>query len=621
MVQRCGVLLGLLGLHAAFAADFALSPAEFQAGEPVVVTMAFTAPDGGLPAGGKLRLPFYLKPWNGLPKGLADENRTNELVTATRSDGGAVSVVNILHGPQFPILSDLELVLGQPGLTVGATLTVTFGTEARPVSAMRKQQRLVVEAMWLAPDGKELVRLIPPPVRVNAAEPQKLFVAGPSQVQAGQPAKVVIWAEDRFKNVVETLEGPSTLTWPGGSTNVQLRPWDRDADLDRIEVPLTFNAPGVVQVTARYGALEGKSNAIEVVDRLPERRLYWGDIHVHTQISDGRGELADAYREAYARGHDFLAITDHGFGRGDRGSMQARLHAVCDEAERFQRAGSFITIPAGETHYIPQMHMNLYFVGPELTQMVDLTDRLGELKLKGFGPKVTPEERAESARRYWAAFDGFGKYPLAFPHHTMWTGNQEYTHATRQRLIEVISTHGSSETRSQDDIVASMRMKSDRMKGSADIKYAAREQLDRGFRLGFAGGSDNHEGQPGQPALTGLYAAELSREAILDALWSRRCFATSGERTVVDLTAAAAVQGQELDTPLRQLRCRVLAEREIERLDLVSGGAVVYSKPGEGQSQLDLSWGPAEPLTGYVYARAMLAGSGGAWSSPIWFGN
>lgn len=615
-------LLGLLVAGAmGLAAEFTMTPGEFQAGEPVVVRMAFAAPEGGVPAGGKLRLPFYLKPWNGLPKGLSDDNRRNDLVAASRSDGGLLTVTNVPHGSQFPILSDLELTIGEPALAAGATVSVTLGTPERPVSAMRKQRRLVVEAVWLAADGRELARPEPPEVRVNAAEPVALFVSGPSQLQAGQPARLVVWAEDRFKNVSETLDGDVELTWPGGRVTATLRPWDRQADLDRHELAVTFDEPGVTQVTARYGNLAGRSNPLDVVERLPARRLWWGDIHVHTQISDGRGELADAYREAYARGHDFLAITDHGFGRGDRGEMRARLQAVCDEAERFQRAGRFITIPAGETHYIPQMHMNLYFVGPDLAQMVTLTDRLGELKLKGFGPQVTAEQRAESARRYWAAFDGFEKYPLAFPHHTMWTGNQEYTHPTRQRLIEVFSTHGSSETRAQDDLVASMRMKADRMKGSADLKYAARDQLERGFKLGFAGGSDNHEGQPGQPALTGLWATELSREAILDALWSRRCFATSGERTIVELTAPGAVQGEALATPLRQVRCRVLAERPIDRLEFVSGGQIVYSKPGEGQRQLDVSWAPAAPLTGYVYARALLAGSGGAWSSPIWGGD
>ena len=613
------LVVGLMA-SAGRAAVFHMTPDRFTAGEPVIVNLTIPAPEGGIAVGGKVRLPFYLKPWNGLPKGLTDGDRRNDLVNATRTDGGAVEAANVNKNPQFAILSDLEITIRDTPLAAGERLSVRLGSEMQKVWATRKQRRLMIEVQVDSSGSGEYRMLEPPEVRVAAGEPERLFVAGPSQVVAGQATPLVVWAEDRYKNVVETLDGEVQLVWAGGQETGRLTPWDPGAELDRNEVPATFATPGIVQVEARFGALTGRSNPIEVVDKLPARRLYWGDIHVHTQISDGRGELADAYREAFARGHDFLAITDHGFGRGERGNLEQRLRAVCEEAERFNRPARFIAIPAGETHYIPQMHMNLYFVGPDMRQMTTLTGRLGELKLKGFGPNVTPEQRAESARRYWAAFDGFDRYPLAFPHHTMWTGNQEYMHPTRQRLVEVFSTHGTSETRVQDDVPEAMRMKPSRMKGNADIKFAAREQLDRGFRLGFAGGSDNHEGQPGQPALTGLWADELSREGILEALWSRRCFATSGERTVISLSADAAVQGEEVAALLRQVRCQVLAERPIERLELVSGGQIVYSKAGEGATAIDIAWGPAEPINGYVYARAILRGTGGAWSSPIWFG-
>ena len=67
--------------------------------------------------------------------------------------------------------------------------------------------------------------------------------------------------------------------------------------------------------------------------------------------------------------------------------------------------------------------------------------------------------------RYWAALTGpdYGRYPLAFPHHTMWIGWREFTNPERQRVIEIHSTHGSSETRDQSDIPPALRMKSGRV--------------------------------------------------------------------------------------------------------------------------------------------------------------
>ena len=55
--------------------------------------------------------------------------------------------------------------------------------------------------------------------------------------------------------------------------------------------------------------------------------------------------------------------------------------------------------------------------------------------------------------------------------------------------------------------------------------------LERGFRPGIIASSDDHLGYPGAygEGLAGVLAKELSREAILDALWKRRTIAVTGD--------------------------------------------------------------------------------------------
>ena len=78
------------------------------------------------------------------------------------------------------------------------------------------------------------------------------------------------------------------------------------------------------------------------------------------------------------------------------------------------------------------------------------------------------------------------------------------------------------------------------------FEWFAEEVLARGFRVGFIGGSDDHTGRQGlvypnrrsnnvvtfdvKGGLMGLYARELTREAVWEAMRARRTYATNGER-------------------------------------------------------------------------------------------
>ena len=82
--------------------------------------------------------------------------------------------------------------------------------------------------------------------------------------------------------------------------------------------------------------------------------------------------------------------------------------------------------------------------------------------------------------------------------------------------------------------------------------------MNKGYRLGFVGGSDTHITRPGsiikepgkpfpykESGLTAVYAKELSREAILDALKHRRCYATTGHRIIVEFSINGHFMGEE----------------------------------------------------------------------------
>src|SRR4029079_11849259 len=86
------------------------------------------------------------------------------------------------------------------------------------------------------------------------------------------------------------------------------------------------------------------------------------------------------------------------------------------------------------------------------------------------------------------------------------------------------------------------------------------DALRRGYRFGVIAGSDGVDGRPGNShpghmgvrnvrgGLTAVMAPELTREALWDALAHRRCYATTGERILLEVFAGAASMGDTLET-------------------------------------------------------------------------
>ncbi len=618
MLGAFAALLGAATSSSSPAVDFEFSPTSLVVGKPTIVEMRITAPAGGIAPGGAVFFPFYLKPWTGLERGLSADKTTNRLVRAERGDGGSAKIRNTNRNPEFDILSDLVIEITGSPLAAGQSLAVTFGTNEQKVTPRRKQRLLVVEAKLDRHGDGGFETLQPKRLRVDAGEPESLHLVAPSYVKPGELFQVAAWLEDAADNLCETVTVPLAISWvtmtgaEGALPSYTIRALDQTQELDRNQFAVNLARPGVYYLRARArvnGAeFEAVSNPVVVTEDV-NRRLYWGDIHIHTQASDGRGELADVYRDGYGKGLDFISITDHGFGRDARGSVAERLEAVCRHAERYHRPGRYLAIAGGETHYLPKNHVNLYFREAGVQRMKSVLDRLAAAKIKQKLGQWTDADVRAAGRTYWEAIrqPGYERFPLAIPHHTMWQGVEGFLDGKRGRLFEIFSVHGSSETRDQADIPKPLRMKEWRMEAYSETKYSAREALARGHRLGFAGGSDTHEGQPGHDALTGVWLPELTRDAIFEALYNRQCYATSANRTII-----------EIERDGRAVSGRVMADGELDRVELIAGGEVAHTVELTGPRVAEISW-TAPAGTDYCYVRVLLREAEAAWSSPVWF--
>ena len=94
----------------------------------------------------------------------------------------------------------------------------------------------------------------------------------------------------------------------------------------------------------------------------------------------------------------------------------------------------------------------------------------------------------------------------------------------------------------------------------------------------ISGGTDNHYGHPGSygEGLTGLYAPELTRHAVFDAIRKRRTYAVTGDRIELQFGMAGGNMGDIISSSSsRDISCSVLARDEIDYVALVKNGIPV----------------------------------------------
>jgi hypothetical protein len=162
--------------------------------------------------------------------------------------------------------------------------------------------------------------------------------------------------------------------------------------------------------------------------------------------------------------------------------------------------------------------------------------------------------------------------------------------------------------------------------------------MNSGLRLGWIGGSDNHDGWMGNPSsqknersgLGAFIAPSLRRAAIFNAMALRRTYATTGHRPILRFRAEDGPyklgQGSELIARDPVLRWRYSGTGEVERTRLfrmfLKAGApqeLVMEQVGEGMDLAgELALGPIVSGTVAYWLEVRQWDGEIAWSSPIW---
>jgi len=319
--------------------------------------------------------------------------------------------------------------------------------------------------------------------------------------------------------------------------------------------------------------------------------LYWGDLHCHSFFSpDAEGEPDELY--FFARdvaGLDFACIIDNDF-YPSKALLNSEASCAADLAKNLSRAGKFIALSGYEWTFHrgdPQRSFNHRTV--IFTQDTHKVIR----RIEKEGASEGSFKKNIASHRY-----------LVFPHHADW----KLFGLSGECDVEITSGWGTYIL-------------------DADTIHSA---LLKGRSFGFVGASDSHRFMPGlSGALTGIYAKELTKSAIIEALRKRRCFATAGNRTAVAFMVNDCFMGGKCRSKRPPvIRWQIIPHGELEKVEIIRNASVIYrttSKTGQWRDESARDghfWYYVRvkekgPHKRYPHNIAPARGKW-AWSSPVW---
>jgi len=511
--------------------------------------LVFTVGDRGIASGGKIKIDTDSDSDWGWPQ--FDVPSAPEYMTLKMPEGAELAMRLANH------LSLLLTVTGRP-LAPGEEIVVAYGDRTGGGPGSRAQTFFEDRRrFWIEVDAEGTGAFTPvpdpPQLRIIGGTASRLVVVAPSTVLVGEPFRVLVKAEDAWGNPAAAYRGRVRLEAAGFAVpSAELEFRQADEGLRSLE-GCRGREPGVHRISARdvQAHLRAQSNPVIVSIQPPAYRLCWGDPHGGQVVDPGK--IGDFFR--YAR--DVTGIEFAGFQRNDH-VMTNEAYAIQQQCEReYCEPGRFVALPGFEWSGELEVggHHNVYF--RQFGQPIRRSDHRGDL------------DRSDEHTDLRHILDLYRAYRhsdvVIVPHVGGVHADLTHHEPTLEPVVEVTSTHGTFE-------------------------WFLRETFERGYKLGFVGGSDSYTGRPGddrpgyqlrryaKSGLTGVYVRELTLESILEGMKARRCYATTGARIVATVSSDDHLMGSEYVTSAPpEIRISVSGTAPLEQVQVYRGLDLIYN--------------------------------------------
>jgi len=330
--------------------------------------------------------------------------------------------------------------------------------------------------------------------------------------------------------------------------------------------------------------------------------LLYGDLHRHTDIrghSGVDGSILDTYRYALdAAQLDFIGITDHNqveAGRWPDGLRDYQWWWNQKAADLFHHPPTFLTVFAYE-HSLgtPAGHRNMIF-----------SQRGAPLRVVD---RRVPDDNLPPRLWEWMRTNILGREPkqkvVDIPHTFAETrqpqARWDWENPPLEPLLEIYQGDRSSYEYAGAEPGT--------RRGNSQLPEAgsfAQDALNKGYRYGFISSSDHASTHN---SYAGVYAEDLTRDAILNALLARRTFAASDD-IILDVSMGNHRLGEEFHIKASQaprINVYVKAPNDILRIDIVKNGKFIYTtRPTGREARFTYVDNDAQAGPCYYYVRVI----------------
>ena len=524
------------------------------------------------------------------------------------------------------------------GLKASETLTICMGTtdsrnmEKKGNTVQCNVQRRKSFLLYIDPKGKKDFRdpeTFHIDIRGNVLANLKIIT--PSLVSRNKRFDIIVRFEDRFGNLTSNApEGTLIdLSYEHLRENLNWKLFVPETGF--ITLPnVYFNEPGTYKIRLKnlsndetFFSPPIKCFATE------ETQLFWGLLHGESQRVDSEENIELCLR--YFRDEKALQFFATSSFDNEEETSPDIWKLINQKTTEFNEDERFVTF------------LGFQYVGESkeegVRQMIYLKDNKPIFRKK--------DTKTNSLKKIYKSIQP--KELLSIPSFTMGketTFNFEDFNSDFERIVEIYNAWGSSEMTAKESNPYPIDG-SGKKSISAVREGSILKALLKGCRFGFVAGglddrgiySDLYESDQTQysPGLTAILAKDQTRTALMDALYRRSCYATTGKRIIVGLDIAGFPMGSEISTEdkpglafNRHITGYVIGTDSVTEIQILRNGVIFHTfEPDEYHFEFEIDdTDPLEdivmkategnPPSVFYYLRAIQKDGHMAWSSPIW---
>ena len=368
--------------------------------------------------------------------------------------------------------------------------------------------------------------------------------------------------------------------------------------------PICFEKGFAAAYLKAYSKAEGcepgeVTQAVFTEKFTPDWNVYFGQLHAHTNLSDGTGSVEEAFDHASkVEDLDFFAVTDHSdsFDNADAGAIDTDGAGISTGWAAGKQAAASVT--------------NGNFVGLFGFEMTWPEDKqLGHISTFNT-PGWQTRDQADF-ENVPTALEHYYKALTTVPGSVSQFNHPDIIHGDFERF-----DHYSPE---YDEAISLLEIAGE--DGAVDWDYY-HLALDKGWHVAPTNNQNNHKGQWGDAseARTVVLAKSLTEEALYDAMRDRRVYATQDSDLTVYYTLNGAVMGSILPKS-KEAEITVFlsdpTDEAIGNVEVVADGGKVIDSAYVGTPSQVLEL-PVSGGYNYYYLRITQPDGDVAVTAPVW---